>query len=235
MAVLGILFDIDALGSSQYGMAAYRILFSHVDHLQLRGARFRDGDTRATLSRRANVYCIAIESIDPAVTMHVAERLSSATDRGLLPSETRLLRDPAAVRSEPLVRSGAVNDQGEFIVDNDSFWVERVWKEARDAAPKRRREETAGMTNEFERLVAELIAIGRKAENPNYSNSGFLIDGASVEECRHPRAREIGNRLHEIGGWDMMSWANQAVRDTLGPIAAQELSAAWIDVGDWLH
>ena len=91
------------------------------------------------------------------------------------------------------------------------------------------------MTNEFERLVVELIAIGRKVENPNYSKSGFLIDGASVEECRHPRTREIGNRLHEIGGWDMMSWANQAVRDTLGPIAAQELSAAWIDVGDWLH
>ena len=148
MAVLGILFDIDALGSSQYGMAAYRILFNHLNQLQLRGARFRDGDTRATLSRRENVYCIAIESVDPAVIAHVAERLGSATDCGLFPPEKRLLRDPAVIRSEPLVSSGAVNDQGEFIVENDSLWVARVWEEARNAAQSRRKGETAGTTKE---------------------------------------------------------------------------------------
>ncbi len=88
--------------------------------------------------------------------------------------------------------------------------------------------------NEFDQLVEELVKIGRAVEDPKFSSSGFLRKRETAEEDRHPRAREIGERLNIMGGWGLMSKANQHVERILGPIPAKELSWVWHRIGDWL-
>lgn len=77
-------------------------------------------------------------------------------------------------------------------------------------------------------LMDELIRIGTKedylSETPgNGYNS----------QCRHIRAREIGKRLHEIGGNALMSWAYIRVQKKAGKKPASHLEYAWNDIAGW--
>ena len=53
-------------------------------------------------------------------------------------------------------------------------------------------------------------------------------------ECRNIRAREIGQRLDEIGGLALMEYANRQVRKKLGKNLSWHLEAAWKDIGKWI-
>lgn len=91
--------------------------------------------------------------------------------------------------------------------------------------------------SEFDSLVVELIQIGREIEDPEYSSSGFLRKRDSVEDIDHPRAKEIGRRLYEMGGrkLDLMRKANEMVGQALGSDAASCLDCCWSGIGeaDW--
>jgi hypothetical protein len=90
-----------------------------------------------------------------------------------------------------------------------------------------------GHESEYEKLVAELIQIGRAVEDPRRRASGFLISGATAVESRHPRAKEIGQALNLIGGYKVMLEANRRVSTVLGAVAALELTYVWDGIGDW--
>jgi len=81
---------------------------------------------------------------------------------------------------------------------------------------------------EVDRLVEELIRIGIKedylSETPGRGYNG---------QCRHIRTREIGKRLNEIGGSDLMSWTYGKVRKKAGKTPASHLEYAWTDIGEW--
>jgi len=85
--------------------------------------------------------------------------------------------------------------------------------------------------NQFEDLVKELIAIGRTVEDSKFSFSGYR---QRAEPGHNPRARQIGQYLNKIGGFELMLKAAHRVEGTLGSGAANELSWAWHEVGDWL-
>jgi hypothetical protein len=76
----------------------------------------------------------------------------------------------------------------------------------------------------------ELIMIGKTddylSERPG---GGFNM------QCRHIRTREIGSRLHEIGGFELMEDANNKVRKKLGVSLSEHLFYAWAEIGDWIH
>ena len=82
---------------------------------------------------------------------------------------------------------------------------------------------------DVERLVDELIRIG-KAEDFLSERPG----GSFNRECRHIRAREIGKRLDEIGGIELMEYANHQVRRKLGKDLSWHLEAAWKEIGKWI-
>lgn len=86
----------------------------------------------------------------------------------------------------------------------------------------------ASQRPEVERLVAELVQIGIKedylSERPG---------GAFNPQCRHIRTREIGKRLHEIGGLELMEFAYKKVRGKAGKTLATHLEYAWNEVGNW--
>ena len=83
-------------------------------------------------------------------------------------------------------------------------------------------------SKEVTSLMDELIRIGIKedylSENPGYGYNS---------QCRHIRTREIGKRLNEIGGNELMSWAFAMVRKKAGKLPASHLEYAWNDIGDW--
>jgi hypothetical protein len=83
--------------------------------------------------------------------------------------------------------------------------------------------------DEVERMIEELLRIG-KVDDFLSERSG----GAFNRDCRHVRAREIGKRLDELGGVDLMLYANRRVRRKLGKNLSWHLEAAWKDIGKWI-
>ena len=81
---------------------------------------------------------------------------------------------------------------------------------------------------EVENLIDELIRIGKTddylSERPG---SPFNM------QCRHLRARQIGKRLHDIGGLPLMEQVHKMIRKKLGRALSDHLEYAWGDVGDW--
>jgi hypothetical protein len=130
MAKIGVLFDIDDLGSGLYGLAAYRIFFGAVNPRQLTGCILRDGDTNDTLHGSANHYCIAVESLDAEKINSVRAALSASEAKGLLPLPKRFI-DEAAVSGEPLVVAGRIDPSGN-LVGCQTGWITNAFKEALD-------------------------------------------------------------------------------------------------------
>jgi hypothetical protein len=82
---------------------------------------------------------------------------------------------------------------------------------------------------EIDRLVVELIEIGRK-EDFLSERPGGQFNG----QCHNVRARAIGRRLNEIGGLDLMQMAREKVRRKLKMNMASHLDYAWSDIGKWM-
>jgi hypothetical protein len=98
---------------------------------------------------------------------------------------------------------------------------------------ERTREEEASagssLGTESDVLVKELIVIGGSDE--------FLSNdpgGKFDERRRHIRAREIGERLNELGGKKLMEAAYYRVRNALGGGPARLLESAWGYIGSWM-
>jgi hypothetical protein len=78
----------------------------------------------------------------------------------------------------------------------------------------------------LDKVIGELIGIGRKSAPDSRSASNFLTSG---EE----KARQIGEQLNRVGGLQLMLKAHAAVAVKLGVVAARELESAWDGIGEW--
>ncbi|MCE1254218.1 MAG: hypothetical protein LWX83_11805 [Anaerolineae bacterium] len=81
---------------------------------------------------------------------------------------------------------------------------------------------------EIEKLLEELVRIGKLED--------FLSErpgGAFNMQCRHMRARDIGKRLDELGGIELMEYMQKKVRKRLNPTLSEHLGYAWSDIGKW--
>jgi hypothetical protein len=82
---------------------------------------------------------------------------------------------------------------------------------------------------EVTRLLDELVRIGKTED--------FLSErpgGAFNRDSRHIRTREIGMRLHDLGGVKLMEYTNRHIRRKLGKNLSWHLEAAWKGIGDWI-
>jgi serine/threonine protein kinase len=112
---IGLLFNIDRLGSAWYGPEAYKILFRHLDPKRLAGCRFSDGDTSRTLSSMTREYCIGIEAPAPGAVAYIRATMSQCPEPALLLGDARFL-EWAAVTQEPLAVAGTISDAGTLVV-----------------------------------------------------------------------------------------------------------------------
>lgn len=82
--------------------------------------------------------------------------------------------------------------------------------------------------DEVNRLMDELARIAKEddflSERP-----GNPFD----RECRHIRAREIGQRLFDIGKADTMEWVIKKLTKRIGKDMAAHLEACWYRIGNF--
>jgi hypothetical protein len=86
-----------------------------------------------------------------------------------------------------------------------------------------------GLRDEAEKLIVELIEIGRKDD--------FLSEhpgGQFNSQCHNIRARAIGRRFNEMGGLALMQVARERVRRKLKLVMASHLDYAWAEIGKWM-
>lgn len=80
----------------------------------------------------------------------------------------------------------------------------------------------------FDKLVGEIIAIGRSAEFTVLEENRTA---AYDDRCRHRRVREIGQLLNAAGGMKLMQAAAYRVRAAGGD--GRDLDRCWHGVGQW--
>lgn len=82
---------------------------------------------------------------------------------------------------------------------------------------------------EVQKLIQELYVIGKRddflSERPGHPFNSH---------CRHIRAREIGVRLHAIGGIELMEYVTRNVKKKMGVELSSHLEFAWSEIGRWL-
>ncbi len=79
---------------------------------------------------------------------------------------------------------------------------------------------------EVEKLINELIDIGKRED--------FLSEhpgGPFDRYCRHARAREIGERILEIGGEDLMEKLVKKVTKKTDKTIGSHLESCWFRIG----
>jgi hypothetical protein len=82
---------------------------------------------------------------------------------------------------------------------------------------------------EVDRLLEELVKIGRLDDFLSLQPGGpFDI------RCHHVRSRQIGTRLDELGGLELMQAARSYVKRKLKKTnLAEHLDYCWQDIGEW--
>jgi hypothetical protein len=82
---------------------------------------------------------------------------------------------------------------------------------------------------EVNKMFDDLVRIGRK--------EGFLSEhpGAGFNnQCRNIQARQIGQRLYDIGGVVLMDYIMRKIKHPLGKDLSSHLEYCWAEIGTWL-
>ena len=82
---------------------------------------------------------------------------------------------------------------------------------------------------EVEHLLDELMRIGRTEDYLSETRGG-----AFNKDYRHIRARQIGTRLDEIGGLELMEYVSRRIKKKLGKNLGSHLDYAWTEIGHWM-
>ncbi|MBA4421339.1 MAG: hypothetical protein C0391_09350 [Anaerolinea sp.] len=88
---------------------------------------------------------------------------------------------------------------------------------------------TRDQQRDVDAFVSELITIGRKED--------FLAErpgGAFNGHCHHHRTRMIGEKLHAMGGLELMWLVFYRVKKKVGKQLSDHLEYAWSGIGHWM-
>ncbi|HEX6377288.1 MAG TPA: hypothetical protein VFZ91_16390 [Allosphingosinicella sp.] len=113
---VGFRFDIGKIDSGSYGDECWKTFWRVADGKLPAGAVLREGDTKASMDGKENVFCISLEHADPDVVAQLREAmLEDAGFRDL--SATPPVADGADCLAEPLVQSGRIDSRGDLVGD----------------------------------------------------------------------------------------------------------------------
>jgi len=81
---------------------------------------------------------------------------------------------------------------------------------------------------EVKQMIEELLKIGRMDDFLSVAPGGpFDI------QCHHRDAKQIGRRINQIGGVQLMFAVRQTVKYKLKDVLAEHLDHCWKGIGDW--
>ena len=111
---LGLRFDIRKLNSSAYGARCWKIFWGVLSPKEIPAVLLFEGDTAATLNGDENVYCIAIQSLNPSLLLKIHSIFECN------PEFLRFAAQPPFVENsplitEPLVKAGQIDSNGNLI------------------------------------------------------------------------------------------------------------------------
>lgn len=86
----------------------------------------------------------------------------------------------------------------------------------------------AEQKKEVNRLLVDLVKIGHLDDYLSTSPGG-QFDG----RCHNIGARRIGQRLHQIGGLELMQASRDHVKRKLKAVMAEHLDYCWQNIGEW--
>ena len=112
---LGALFDIE----KAYGEDAWKVFWGVVNPELIRSSLLYAGDTDATLNRRDNVFCIAIQCSDSKTLEQIKTAFGSNPAFLQVAASPQFVEGHACSR-EPLVECGRIDASGNFIGDPSS-------------------------------------------------------------------------------------------------------------------
>ena len=86
----------------------------------------------------------------------------------------------------------------------------------------------AAQKREVKKLLDDLVRIGQMDDFLSLQPGGPFNS-----RCHHTQARQIGERLNEIGGLDLMLASRSTIKDKLKATLAEHLDYCWTDIGEW--
>jgi hypothetical protein len=82
--------------------------------------------------------------------------------------------------------------------------------------------------DEVNQMISQLVRIGRQDDFLSLQPGGpFDL------QYHHREARDIGKRLHSMGGVALMAAVRRTIQRKLGPVLAEHLDHCWKGIGDW--
>jgi hypothetical protein len=112
---IGVVFDIDGLSGGFYGNAAWHIFAAAIPATSLPNCILVEGDTAATLARRANEFCIGVYGDRAAIDL-VRATFERADIPGLAAFHRRFI-SKTALDQQPLPTKGVI-DLGRLVTDS---------------------------------------------------------------------------------------------------------------------
>ena len=111
---LGIRFDIGKIESVDYGTECWKVFWRAVDIGKVAGCELYEGDTRATLYSRENVYCLALQSADRSALERARAALEKDAGFEALAASPKFV-EGVSVTGEPLPEAGRVDGDGKLV------------------------------------------------------------------------------------------------------------------------
>ncbi|XES76677.1 MAG: cell envelope integrity protein TolA [Candidatus Bathyarchaeia archaeon] len=108
---IGIRFDIDKVNRGYYGYTCWKIFWQAIDPSQIIGATLYNGDTEATLNRRENVFCLAVQSYDSGIIERVKTGLSGSEELRKVAANPMFV-EGSKCWGEPLPEEGRIDSEG---------------------------------------------------------------------------------------------------------------------------
>lgn len=81
---------------------------------------------------------------------------------------------------------------------------------------------------EVKKMIDQLITIGKMDDFLSIAPGGPFD-----HQCHHRDAKNIGRRIHEIGGVPLMFAVRQTVKHKLKDVLAEHLDHCWKGIGSW--
>ena len=238
---LGIRFDIDKLHSAGYGVAAWEVFWAavHIENLK-GGTLLFEGDTDATLSRKENVFCIAVQS--PLTDLGAIQTaLEQSADFQDVAASPPFIGAPDVLH-EPLLETGRIDSTGNLL--GDAYWARMALTnhlKRSDMSPNggdaaisfgeatRIIKYYLGNEKRFQNQVKFLKAaveskqypnvqiLALKKSNPSASCEYLLVQTGDkkeyLREMNEKSREEIFARVHPGKNWGEM-WGDETVMDT---------------------
>lgn len=81
---------------------------------------------------------------------------------------------------------------------------------------------------EVKNLIDKLIKIGKTDDFLS------MVPGGPFDlQCHHREARELGIRLNDMGGVNLMMAVRRTIQNKLGAVLAEHLDHCWKGIGEW--